>query len=101
LKLEQITCEMSGSLSGEVIDLSRGGMCVRGEGLELHERHECVLSGFGSSAGPVAARVVWSRAVDHRTRDIGLEFVGLTPQQASDITALAMLGRQRRCFVSQ
>ena len=83
------------------MDLSRGGMCVRAEALELHELHECVLSGFGSSAGPIAARVVWSKAVDQRTHHIGLKFVGLTAQQASDITTLAMLGRQRRCFVSQ
>jgi hypothetical protein len=60
---------------GEVVNLSNTGVCLRTGYLEPGSVHVIVLRCLGSGAGPVRARVVWSKKVSLLKYESGLRFV--------------------------
>jgi hypothetical protein len=87
----RLRCSMAHSMMGEIVDLSAGGMRVRGKTRPKHG--EIVETTILTAQGPlvVKAMVKWTKRVRLFWFEIGLEFVELAPESRKTICEFARI----------
>jgi len=79
---------------GIVLDISAGGMRVLCSKMPPR-RTEIVLLGH-NLPGPLVAEITWYKRVGFFKREVGMQFVNVTPQIANCLTSIARDNRTRR-----
>jgi c-di-GMP-binding flagellar brake protein YcgR len=80
---------------GQVLDLSLGGMRLRGRWLNPQLVHAVRMTCTGESVA-VRAEVVWQQKRGWFTWEMGLKFVQVDPRTMTALERLVILSRQRR-----
>ena len=81
---------------GEIVDLSAGGfkvICRR-----IPEKQISVLIEGYKLPGTLIAEVAWSKRIGMFKHEVGLRFVGMTPEVAQALTSIAAVNRFRRAI---
>jgi hypothetical protein len=93
LRQDRLMCNL-----GQVIDISAGGMLVRGRRIPSGF-HSISLAGH-KMPGELVACVAWSRRVGLFAHESGMSFANLTPELSRVLSAIATANRFRNnaCF---
>lgn len=90
---EMLECNL-----GKVLDLSLGGMRVLATGLKPPENAVDIEIEYEDKNVRLCGEVVWTTRTGFRKHEVGIKFIGVTPNTAREVTRISMLHRQQQTF---